>query len=681
MSSTSQDTRASLDDSLVLPFDTWGKLKAARSGDLKEVIAQIKAAADAAEKLRSFVLSERPGASWQNRQELDALLEKIDKDIQVRTMRSHLLDLAAELERGTVTHRRAARVQQVSQFRNAAIKELRTKAGAKGAPPSLPGPVADHWVDWACALEEPGDTRSLEILRSSFPALDSFVSHLEAGMWQVEAVPEATVPKTEKARFDNVQKDLRERLRSLAAELKYGSIVHHRAVRVNQLNQLRDEAVRELKGQADAKGMPAPLPGPSVDQWIEWAYSLREPEDTEAVESIRNGFPKLDDFVAHLEPNMWVPGAPDAIAAAESMEEAAPSKSSNASASTSQTSTSKSAVTVTPSAPAPLQMPPLLVDEDEEDNSFGDWLREKKSSVGRHQGRKKPESAEKAAEPRKASGTESRSAINVPTNLKGKHTAIVAGAAIAVLVVATLGTMGWRSHRNRMANNVVSAAAPTVPDQSANAGTVLPISGQGIEVTQGSMAPKDSSVVPAAQAANANLPVDNSKSKQKETAATPTEPTKKTAQLDEGELRTPTAIPKAGNGSAQVGSDSAPELALANPSNRMLSNVVSAPVAKPQFSAQKSTPSSQVTQGLLLQSVKPVYPLQAQQAHVEGTVVLSAVIGKDGKVENVKVVSGHPMLTQAAVDAVKRWRYKPYYLNGEPVQAETEIKVKFAPPQ
>ena len=59
--------------------------KAARSGDLKEVIAQIKAASEAAEKLRSFVLSERPGASWQTRQELDALLEKIDKDIQIRT--------------------------------------------------------------------------------------------------------------------------------------------------------------------------------------------------------------------------------------------------------------------------------------------------------------------------------------------------------------------------------------------------------------------------------------------------------------------------------------------------------------------------------------------------------------------------------------------------------------------
>ena len=88
MSSTSQETRASLDDSLVLPFETWGKLKAARSIDSKKSSLRLSCAAEAAEKLRSFVLSERPGASWQNRQELDALLEKIDKEIQVRTLRS-----------------------------------------------------------------------------------------------------------------------------------------------------------------------------------------------------------------------------------------------------------------------------------------------------------------------------------------------------------------------------------------------------------------------------------------------------------------------------------------------------------------------------------------------------------------------------------------------------------------
>jgi protein TonB len=58
-------------------------------------------------------------------------------------------------------------------------------------------------------------------------------------------------------------------------------------------------------------------------------------------------------------------------------------------------------------------------------------------------------------------------------------------------------------------------------------------------------------------------------------------------------------------------------------------------------------------------------------------VVLQAVIGKDGTIQNLRVVSGHPMLAQAALDAVKQWRYKPYYLNGEPVDVDTTINVNF----
>ena len=57
--------------------------------------------------------------------------------------------------------------------------------------------------------------------------------------------------------------------------------------------------------------------------------------------------------------------------------------------------------------------------------------------------------------------------------------------------------------------------------------------------------------------------------------------------------------------------------------------------------------------------------------------VLQALIGKDGSVQNLHVVSGHPMLTGAAMDAVKQWLYKPYYLNGEPVEVETTINVSF----
>ena len=79
----------------------------------------------------------------------------------------------------------------------------------------------------------------------------------------------------------------------------------------------------------------------------------------------------------------------------------------------------------------------------------------------------------------------------------------------------------------------------------------------------------------------------------------------------------------------------------------------------------------------LAHQIAPLYPSQARQARIQGTVLLQAVIGKDGTVQDVHALSGHPMLTQAAVDAVRKWRYKPYYLNGEPGEAVTEINVKF----
>ena len=83
------------------------------------------------------------------------------------------------------------------------------------------------------------------------------------------------------------------------------------------------------------------------------------------------------------------------------------------------------------------------------------------------------------------------------------------------------------------------------------------------------------------------------------------------------------------------------------------------------------------SQGLLVNRVLPSYPPLARQARVQGTVVLHAVIGKDGTVQDLSVISGHPMLIQAALDAVKQWRYKPYLLNGEPVPVQTTINVNF----
>jgi periplasmic protein TonB len=87
--------------------------------------------------------------------------------------------------------------------------------------------------------------------------------------------------------------------------------------------------------------------------------------------------------------------------------------------------------------------------------------------------------------------------------------------------------------------------------------------------------------------------------------------------------------------------------------------------------------SSGVMAGNLLDKTMPQYPAIAKAARIQGTVILQATIAKTGTIQNLRVMSGPQMLQQAAVDAVRSWRYKPYLLNGEPVEVETTVNVVF----
>jgi len=87
---------------------------------------------------------------------------------------------------------------------------------------------------------------------------------------------------------------------------------------------------------------------------------------------------------------------------------------------------------------------------------------------------------------------------------------------------------------------------------------------------------------------------------------------------------------------------------------------------------------SNMNEGSLIRKVQPAYPMLARSARIQGAVVLQAVISKQGTIENLKVLSGHPMLVPATIDAVKQWRYRPYILNSEPVEVETQITVSFS---
>jgi protein TonB len=94
--------------------------------------------------------------------------------------------------------------------------------------------------------------------------------------------------------------------------------------------------------------------------------------------------------------------------------------------------------------------------------------------------------------------------------------------------------------------------------------------------------------------------------------------------------------------------------------------------------AKKPVISSGVMAGNRLSGADPRYPAIARAARVQGTVVLAATISRSGTIENLRVISGPPMLASAAEEGVRTWRYRPYLLNGEPVEVETTVNVIFS---
>jgi protein TonB len=101
------------------------------------------------------------------------------------------------------------------------------------------------------------------------------------------------------------------------------------------------------------------------------------------------------------------------------------------------------------------------------------------------------------------------------------------------------------------------------------------------------------------------------------------------------------------------------------------------PPPPPKATQTRIKLGGQVQAAKIVAQPQPLYPALARQARIQGNVVLHAIIDKDGRVGQLEVVSGHPLLVQAALDAVKQWRYQPTQLNGDPVEVDTTITVSF----
>lgn len=114
--------------------------------------------------------------------------------------------------------------------------------------------------------------------------------------------------------------------------------------------------------------------------------------------------------------------------------------------------------------------------------------------------------------------------------------------------------------------------------------------------------------------------------------------------------------------------------------NTVIQNLIAVgprPTAAPPANVAPRAKISHIDEGFLIHRVQPIYPKLAQTTGTQGTVVLVAVIDTTGRITQLHAISGHPLLIPAAINAVQQWRYKPYILNGSPVEVETQVSVVF----
>lgn len=261
-------------------------------------------------------------------------------------------------------------------------------------------------------------------------------------------------------------------------------------------------------------------------------------------------------------------------------------------------------------------------------------------------------------------------------------------ALVAILVMAVAGYFGWtetHGKAGKSAAGVKHATIPTVPQPSAAQDAATPqIKDQTGNVPAESQAGHKGGTTatksatpgskPSAAIASGNKPDAKAASAESDVTVTNIEPMVVTNDVKRHSPAVSQAQP-------DVPVPNALNIAGGSGADKEISNIMtSTPVSVPKPVPQSIKVSQGVSQGLLIKKVQPSYPAQALAMRMQGAVQLQATINKDGSVSNLKVLSGEAILSRAAMDAVRQWKYKPYFLNGEPVEIQTQIVVNFKLP-
>ena len=264
----------------------------------------------------------------------------------------------------------------------------------------------------------------------------------------------------------------------------------------------------------------------------------------------------------------------------------------------------------------------------------------------------------------------------------GKRAFIAVAAVVVVAAVAYGAWMQW-GHSQGSDSAPAHIAAPAAPapaapnaEGSSAPSVVAPSTTQpnyNSDTSEFSGRPKgsnDKSASASKPKAHANLGEDDV------TSNTPAAPSKKAAAKDTAPI-----VIKTKTGKASANKD-APEHQqhCGRRGGATLPNLMATSKA-PTPTLQRLNISQGVSRGLLIKQVQPSYPPNALRMRIEGSVQLMATLAKNGDIAEIKVLSGDPQLAQAAASAVKQWKYKPYLLNGEPVEIQTQITVNFKLPR
>jgi len=253
--------------------------------------------------------------------------------------------------------------------------------------------------------------------------------------------------------------------------------------------------------------------------------------------------------------------------------------------------------------------------------------------------------------------------------------ATMAGAAMLLLVLSVFTWKAWYRASLQPSSPGPVTGQPEAPARNADAETEI-----GLAWQPGAQPSASQRHAARAAAHSGKVPLAIKTPDSVPDSVMPLKPrSEETSDLSDGQNAATAnpAIPDAAISSDSTPAVDVPQITASSASPVDLGKALSSSPAMPKL----GTPISQgVAGGTLAYKVQPIYPPEARRLHLEGTVVFDATITERGQIDNLKLVSGDPILARAATDAVSKWRYAPYLLNGKPISKQTRINIRFIAP-